>query len=238
MPRRVLAGPDLRSGNVMIESAMHQDLRTVLATVIEAPWGPIHLAASDRGIVAVELMTTEPSFSRGIERRLGRAPSWVDGAGLRDHGAGLGDHGAGLGDHGASANAHLRLASDRLSRTLGGDHADLAGLALDLADRPDWDRAVLGAVRSIPRGETRSYGDIARAIGRPGAARAVGGAVGRNPIGFIIPCHRVIAGDGMLGGYGGGWWGDRDRMLDLKTDLLRLEGRSVRRRASGDDRAR
>ena len=231
MPRRVLAGPDLRSGNVMIESAMHQDLRTVLATVIEAPWGPIHLAASDRGIVAVELMTTEPSFSRGIERRLGRAPSWVDGAGLRDHGAGL-------GDHGASANAHLRLASDRLSRTLGGDHADLAGLALDLADRPDWDRAVLGAVRSIPRGETRSYGDIARAIGRPGAARAVGGAVGRNPIGFIIPCHRVIAGDGTLGGYGGGWWGDRDRMLDLKTDLLRLEGRSVRRRASGDDRAR
>jgi len=222
----------------MIEPAMHPDLRTVLATVIEAPWGPIHLAASDRGIVAVELMTTEPSFLRGIERRLGRAPSWVDGAELGDHGAGLGDHGAGLGDHGASANEHLRAASDRLSRTLGGDHADLAGLALDLADRPDWDRAVLGAVRSIPRGETRSYGDIARAIGRPGAARAVGGAVGRNPIGFIIPCHRVIAGDGTLGGYGGGWWGDRDRMLDLKTDLLRLEGRSVRRRASGDDRAR
>ena len=209
---------------------MHQDLRTVLATVIEAPWGPIHLAASDRGIVAVELMTTEPGFSRGIERRLGRAPSWVDGAGLGVDGAGLGDHGAGLGDHGASANEHLRAASDRLSRTLGGDHADLAGLALDLADRPDWDRAVLGAVRSIPRGETRSYGDIARAIGRPGAARAVGGAVGRNPIGFIIPCHRVIAGDGTLGGYGGGWWGDRDRLLDLKTELLRLEGRSVRRR--------
>lgn len=216
MPPRVLAGPDLRSHDVMIEPAMHQDLRTVVATVIEAPWGPIHLAATDRGIVAVELMTTEPGFSRGIERRLGRAPSWVDGAGLRDHGA--------------SANAHLRAASDRLSRTLRGDHADLAGLALDLADRPDWDRAVLGAVRSIPRGETRSYGDIARAIGRPGAARAVGGAVGRNPIGFIIPCHRVIAGDGTLGGYGGGWWGDRDRLLDLKTELLRLEGRSVRRR--------
>ena len=238
MPRRVLAGPDLRSGNVMIESAMHQDLRTVLATVIEAPWGPIHLAASDRGIVAVELMTTEPSFSRGIERRLGRAPSWVDGAGLGDHGAGLRDHGAGLGDHGASANAHLRLASDRLSRTLGGDHADLAGLALDLADRPDWDRAVLGAVRSIPRGETRSYGDIARAIGRPGAARAVGGAVGRNPIGFIIPCHRVIAGDGTLGGYGGGWWGDRDRLLHLKSELLAAEGQALRRTDSRGRRAR
>ena len=206
----------------MIDQAMHQDQRTVVATVVEAPWGFIHLAATDRGIVAVELLTTESGFSQGIERRFGRAPIWADEASLRIHGA--------------TANAHLRAASDGLSRALGGDHADLAGLALDLEDRPDWDRAVLGAVRSIPRAETRSYGDIARAIGRPGAARAVGGAVGRNPIGFIIPCHRVIAGDGTLGGYGGGWWGDRDRLLDLKTDLLRLEGTLVHRRASRSGR--
>ena len=222
MPPRMLAGPDLRSRDVMIDQAMHQDLRTVVATVVEAPWGFIHLAATDRGIVAVELLTTESGFSQGIERRFGRAPIWADEASLR------------IG--GATANAHLRAASDGLSRALGGDRADLAGLALDLEDRPAWDRAVLGAVRSIPRAETRSYGDIARAIGRPGAARAVGGAVGRNPIGFIIPCHRVIAGDGTLGGYGGGWWGDRDRLLDLKTDLLRLEGTLVHRRASRSGR--
>src|SRR3990170_1663705 len=110
---------------------------------------------------------------------------------------------------------------------------ELATLSLDLEDRPAWDRAVLDAVRAIPRGETRSYGDIARAIGRPGAAPAVGGAVGRHPIGLVIPRHRVIAGDGTLGGYGGGWWGDRDRLLDLKAELLAREGVQLRRSRSG-----
>ena len=103
-------------------------------------------------------------------------------------------------------------------------------MKLDLDDRPAWDRAVLGAARTIPRGETRSYGEIARQVGRPGAARAVGGAIGRNPVALAIPCHRVIAGDGTLGGYGGGWWGDRDALLDLKARLLAGEGRIVRRR--------
>lgn len=213
MAPRVLAGPVLRSRYVMFEPPKHQDPGTVVATVIDGPWGPIHLAATEMGIVAVELMTTEAGFKEGIERRLGRPTSWVDDAALRDHGT--------------AANAHLFAATDGLSRAFGGDDADLARLALDLEDRPAWDRAVLGAVRSIPRGETRSYGDIARAIGRPGAGRAVGGAVGRNPIGFIIPCHRVIAGDGTLGGYGGGWWGDRDRLLDLKSELLAAEGQEL-----------
>jgi methylated-DNA-[protein]-cysteine S-methyltransferase len=61
-------------------------------------------------------------------------------------------------------------------------------------------------------------------IGTPGAARAVGGAVGRNPVGLAIPCHRVIAGDGTLGGYGGGWWGGRAAGLELKRELLAREG--------------
>jgi methylated-DNA-[protein]-cysteine S-methyltransferase len=69
-----------------------------------------------------------------------------------------------------------------------------------------------------------SYGRLARAIGRPGAARAAGGAVGRNPIGLLIPCHRVIAGDGSIGGYGGDWMGSREQLLDIKRELLALEG--------------
>jgi methylated-DNA-[protein]-cysteine S-methyltransferase len=69
-----------------------------------------------------------------------------------------------------------------------------------------------------------SYGRVARRIGRPGAARAVGGAVGRNPIGIVIPCHRVVAGDGSIGGYGGDWWGSREALLEVKRELLRLEG--------------
>jgi methylated-DNA-[protein]-cysteine S-methyltransferase len=69
-----------------------------------------------------------------------------------------------------------------------------------------------------------SYGRVARRIGRAGAARAVGGAVGRNPIGLLIPCHRVIAGDGSLGGYGGAWFGTREALLEVKRTLLELEG--------------
>lgn len=224
MAARVLAGPALRSCDVMLKQPIHRGRSTILATVIDAPWGPVHVAATDVGIVAVELMTTRAGFNEGIERRLGRPPVWPDDARPRDQGT--------------AANAHLDAATDGLFRALEGDDAGSAELVLDLEDRPDWDRSVLGAVRSIPRGETRSYGAIARAIGRPGAARAVGGAVGRNPVGFIIPCHRVIAGDGTLGGYGGGWWGDRDRLLDLKAELLAAEGIALRRTDSRGRRAR
>ncbi len=98
---------------------------------------------------------------------------------------------------------------------------------LDLDDRPEWDRRVLGEVRTIAWGETASYGEIARRIGAPRAARAVGGAVGRNPISLLVPCHRVIAGDGTIGGYGGDAWGSREAALERKRTLLRREGVTV-----------
>ncbi|MSQ61797.1 MAG: MGMT family protein [Dehalococcoidia bacterium] len=78
-------------------------------------------------------------------------------------------------------------------------------------------RAVWSAIGEIPRGETRSYGWIAAHIGRRGAARAVGQATGANPLPLIVPCHRVIAHDGSLGGYYGG-------RLHLKRALLQMEG--------------
>ena len=74
---------------------------------------------------------------------------------------------------------------------------------------------VLEELKTIPYGETTSYGDIAKRIGRPKAVRAVGAANGRNPIPIIVPCHRVIGSSGHLTGFGGG--------LDTKTALLRLE---------------
>ena len=86
---------------------------------------------------------------------------------------------------------------------------------------------MLEGVRAIPRGHVAGYGEVARRIGRPGAARAVGGAVGRNPVGLLVPCHRVIAGDGTLGGYGAAAWGGREAALDLKRALLALEGVTV-----------
>ena len=82
---------------------------------------------------------------------------------------------------------------------------------------------VWDALRKIPYGETASYGEIAANIGQPGAARAVGSANGRNPVAIIVPCHRVIASGGKLGGYGGG--------LDRKQFLLDLERGSVRAEA-------
>jgi methylated-DNA-[protein]-cysteine S-methyltransferase len=76
-------------------------------------------------------------------------------------------------------------------------------------------RRVWAALQTIPYGETRSYGEIAAQIGAPSASRAVGLANGRNPIGIIVPCHRVIGASGSLTGYGGG--------LDRKKALLDLE---------------
>ncbi len=80
----------------------------------------------------------------------------------------------------------------------------------------DFQLACWRALLMIPYGETRSYADIARAVGKPNAFRAVGMANNRNPIVIVVPCHRVIASDGNLCGYGGG--------LDLKRKLLELEG--------------
>lgn len=92
--------------------------------------------------------------------------------------------------------------------------------AFDLPLAPegtDFRRRVWQALLEIPYGETRSYGEIAAAIGQPGAARAVGMANNRNPISIVIPCHRVVGADGALVGYGGG--------LEKKHLLLELEGK-------------
>ena len=84
----------------------------------------------------------------------------------------------------------------------------------------DFQRRVWAQLCTIPYGETISYGELARRVGNPKASRAVGSANGHNPVAVIVPCHRVIAADGSLGGYGGG--------LDRKVHLLGLEqGRSV-----------
>ena len=82
-------------------------------------------------------------------------------------------------------------------------------------DGTEFQLLVLEELQQIPYGETTSYGDIAKRIGRPKAVRAVGAANGRNPIPIIVPCHRVIGSTGDLTGFGGG--------LDTKTALLRLE---------------
>lgn len=80
-------------------------------------------------------------------------------------------------------------------------------------------RKVWAELMNIPRGQTISYGEMARRIGNPKAARAVGGALAANPVPFFVPCHRVVARDGSLGGFCGG-----QKALDLKEALLKSEG--------------
>jgi O-6-methylguanine DNA methyltransferase len=95
-------------------------------------------------------------------------------------------------------------------------HRVLFDEPLDLRGATAFQRRVWLAVRDIPCGETRSYGQIARQVGSPGAARAVGQAMAANPLPIVVPCHRVIGSDGNLRGFGDG--------LDLKRRLLEMEG--------------
>ncbi len=89
-------------------------------------------------------------------------------------------------------------------------------LPLDLSHGTTFQQAVWQALRAIPAGATTSYGRLSAGVGKPAAVRAVGAAVGRNPISVIVPCHRVLGANGSLTGYAGG--------LDRKTALLELEG--------------
>jgi methylated-DNA-[protein]-cysteine S-methyltransferase len=191
-----------------------------VVAVLATPVGPLHAAATDAGIVGLELRTTDDAFAASVAGRTGRA--LVSAA-----------------DPHASPEARAHLAA--LEREVA-EHFDGARDAFDvpvvLEGLGEWDRRVLEGVRTIARGETASYGEVARRIGAPGAARAVGGAVGRNPVGLLVPCHRVVAGDGTLGGYGGSWFGSREELLALKERLLEAEAtppppRSGARSAAG-----
>jgi methylated-DNA-[protein]-cysteine S-methyltransferase len=106
---------------------------------------------------------------------------------------------------------------ERLRAYFSGQPASFPDM-LDLSTATPFQRRVWQAARMIPYGETRTYGWLAGQIGRPGAARAVGQAIGRNPVPIVIPCHRVLGSSGLGGFYGG---------LDLKRSLLRLEGHRV-----------
>ena len=116
---------------------------------------------------------------------------------------------------GIQDDRRLRSAATQLQEYFAGKRTRFD---LPLAPRgTEFQKAVWAALLRIPFGETASYGQIARAIGKPAASRAIGGANHRNPIAIVIPCHRVIGADGSMTGYGGG--------LDHKRLLLDLESR-------------
>jgi methylated-DNA-[protein]-cysteine S-methyltransferase len=117
-------------------------------------------------------------------------------------------------DRGPAPDGVLAQAAHQLDEYFAGTRRDFE-LELGPQGTP-FQLAVWSALRAIPYGATASYGDIARAVGRPNAVRAVGQANGRNPLAIVVPCHRVIGSDHSLTGYGGG--------IDRKRFLLALEG--------------
>jgi methylated-DNA-[protein]-cysteine S-methyltransferase len=163
--------------------------RPVYYCALASPIGPVFVAASEAGIVRVSFRQSEAAFAADLRRRLGVEP-------IRSRKR--------TGD----AVHQLRAYFAGRRRTF--------DVRVDLTGTSPFQRDVLLAAAAVPAGEVVSYGEIARRIGRPGGSRAVGQALGRNPIPIVIPCHRVVAAGGRLGGYTGG--------LDVKRKLLRLEG--------------
>jgi methylated-DNA-[protein]-cysteine S-methyltransferase len=118
--------------------------------------------------------------------------------------------------------AHVRQALDGITALLRGDAADLSAIALDMDGVPPFHRRVYDVARTIPPGVTLSYGEVAARLGVPGGARAVGQALGRNPFAVVVPCHRVLAAGGKVGGFSAnGGITTKLRMLSIEADGAR-----------------
>jgi O-6-methylguanine DNA methyltransferase len=172
------------------------------STIFTSPVGPLFLAASQKGLVALEFDARLPG-QQTIRPNPRDLRSERQGSESRPEAV-----------HFEPSESGLRPYVRELEEYFSGSRRQF-DFALDLRGT-EFQLACWHALVAIPYGETRSYGDIARAVGRPQGFRAVGMANNRNPIAIVVPCHRVIASDGTLCGYGGG--------LDIKRKLLELEG--------------
>ncbi len=115
----------------------------------------------------------------------------------------------------------VKAAMRRVRGLLAGTHDDLRDLPLDFTQVPPFHRAVYELARAIPPGEVLTYGDVARRLGQPGAARAVGQALGHNPFAPVVPCHRVLAAGGRSGGFSAaGGAATKLKMLEIESARL------------------
>jgi methylated-DNA-[protein]-cysteine S-methyltransferase len=173
-------------------------------TTMETPVGPVAVAWSGATVVAIHMEETE-------DRK-----GW-NGAYLRTRPQDrlAADLIARFGDVELERADAAAGPAQKLARYFAGDVRAIDGLAVDPAGTP-FQEKVWKRLREIPAGGTTTYGELAKSVGRPGAARAAGGAVGANPIPIVIPCHRVLAANGTLNGFGGG--------LVRKRWLLEHEG--------------
>jgi methylated-DNA-[protein]-cysteine S-methyltransferase len=145
--------------------------------LFETPIGLCGLAWGDQGLIGVQLPEAAPGAAWARLRR--RYPDAVEGP----------------------PPPAVQRAIERINDLLAGGRDDLTDVILDLATVAPFNRRVYEVARAIPPGETSTYGQIAKAVGEPGAARAVGRAMGDNPWPIIVPCHRVLGADGKSGGF-------------------------------------
>ena len=159
--------------------------------------GRCGVAWGSRGIAAVQLPQTSETQTR---RRLAQRCSALTEA---------------------TPTNDVRDAIDAMTALLAGKPADLSVIALDLDTSPTFNRHVYGVTRTIPRGATLSYGDIAKRLGGVGLSRDVGRALGQNPCPIIVPCHRVLAAGGKPGGF------SANGGVITKLKMLAIEGAAV-----------
>ena len=123
----------------------------------------------------------------------------------------------------AEPDAEVRRVIDGIAALLRGSRVDLSDVALDMTEVLPFHRRVFDVARTIPVGRTSTYGELATRLGDPGSARAVGEALGRNPFPVVVPCHRVLAASGKLGGFSAhGGAETKRRMLTIEGALLEL----------------
>jgi O-6-methylguanine DNA methyltransferase len=174
-------------------------------TIFKTRMGWVGVAATGRGVRAIVLpKPNRRAAERELSRVLSESPSPFPSP-LEGEGKGEGE----------VARRHLKAARATITAYLEGQTRDL-DLPIDLDGQTPFQKRVWEALQRIPYGRVRSYGWVARKIGKPRAARAVGAACGANPVPLVVPCHRVVAADGSLGGFSGG--------LTNKKRLLKLEG--------------
>lgn len=162
-------------------------------TLFETAIGRCGIAWGARGICGVQLPEADDGRTRG--RMAVRFPDAQDRA----------------------PPPEVRQAIEEIAALTAGEPRDLAAIALDMAGVPPFHQRVYALARSILPGETLTYGDIAARLGEPGAARAVGQALGQNPFPIVVPCHRVLGRGGRTGGF------SANGGVDTKLRLLTIE---------------
>lgn len=182
-------------------------MRNIYVSNIESNIGKIFIASSDKGLIKVSLDCSKEDFIKSLENKYSSN-----------------SHKSGIVFNYNKNSSKIYLSNYKNKKILNQIKSYLIGdlkkfnINIDIK-LTDFQKKVLNVVKRIEYGKVKSYGQIAKEIKKPGASRAVGNAIAKNPIPIAIPCHRVVKSDGTIGGFGG-----KVNRVDIKRKLLKIEG--------------